>query len=57
MPITPKEDCKETEVLVESEDTDVWSEDQKSHQYYYDDAHGYEKYVEGDDEEDKKDDE
>ncbi len=57
MPKTPKDDCKETEVPSESEDTDVWSEDQTSRQYYYDDAHGYEKYVENDDDDDKKDDE
>jgi len=28
-----------------------WSEDQKEHEYYYDDAHGYEEYDPGDDEE------
>lgn len=57
MPKTPKDDCKETKEPPESEKTDVWSEDQTSRHYYYDDAHGYEKYVGDDDEEDKKDDE
>jgi hypothetical protein len=28
----------------EVEKKDTWSEDQKDHEYYYDDAHGYEKY-------------
>jgi hypothetical protein len=28
----------------EVEKGDTWSEDQKDHEYYYDDAHGYEKY-------------
>ncbi len=27
-----------------------WSEDQKKHEYYYDDAHGYEIYVPDDEE-------
>lgn len=27
------------------EDSDSWAEDQKDREYYYDDAHGYEKYV------------
>ena len=30
-----------------------WSEDQKKHEYYYDDAHGYEKYDPECDEDDK----
>ena len=42
MPKTPKEDCKEVKELPDSED--LWSEDQKNRQYYYDDAHGYETY-------------
>lgn len=40
----PKEDCKESEEPSEPEDVNVWSEDQKTRQYYYDDAHGYEVY-------------
>jgi hypothetical protein len=28
----------------EGEKSDTWSEDQKDRGYYYDDAHGYEKY-------------
>lgn len=34
------------------EEKDVWSEDQKKHRYYYDDAHGYEIYDPENDEED-----
>lgn len=49
MPEKPKEDCKESDEPVESPDKDAWSEDQKQRSYYYDDAHGYEKYVENDD--------
>lgn len=42
MPETPKEKPKaETD---EREDSSTWSEDQKKREYYYDDAHGYEKY-------------
>ena len=53
MPKTPKEDCKEAEKLPKQEDKNVWSEDQKTHQYYYDDSHGYEVYKpEEDDSED-----
>jgi len=31
----------------------TWSEDQKKREYYYDDAHGYEKYDPGADEEEE----
>ena len=51
MPKTPKEDRKKIEEADESTDKDLWSEDQKERGYYYDDAHGYEKYVEDEDEE------
>jgi hypothetical protein len=34
------------------EKKDVWSEDQKNRQYYYDDAHGYEIYKPEEDEDD-----
>lgn len=54
MPKTPKEDSKEFNETVEPPDKDRWSEDQNERGYYYDDAHGYEKYVECGDE-DKKD--
>ncbi len=36
MPEKPKHDGEEKK--------DTWSEDQKEHEYYYDDAHGYEEY-------------
>jgi hypothetical protein len=36
----------------EVEKSDTWSEDQKDHGYYYDDAHGYEKYEPEEEEED-----
>ena len=53
MPKKPKEDCKEAEKPPESGDKNVWNEDQKTHQYYYDDSHGYEVYKpEEDDSED-----
>ena len=54
MPGPPKEKSKEN-VDVET-DRSAWSDDQKEHQYYYDDAHGYETYVpdEDDDENDKE---
>jgi hypothetical protein len=51
MPKTPKEDSKEIDQPDESTDKDRWGEDQKERGYYYDDAHGYEKYVEDEDEE------
>jgi hypothetical protein len=37
----------------EVEKGDTWSEDQKDHEYYYDDAHGYEKYEPEEEEEDE----
>ncbi|MBK8466606.1 MAG: hypothetical protein IPL32_12310 [Chloracidobacterium sp.] len=44
MPETPKEKRDiEKEKNVERE-KDSWREDQKKHEYYYDDAHGYEEY-------------
>ncbi|MEP6703504.1 MAG: hypothetical protein ABJB34_01745 [Acidobacteriota bacterium] len=36
MPKTPKPDQGETK--------ETWADDQKERGYYYDDAHGYEKY-------------
>ena len=36
MPKTPKPEQKEKK--------ENWAEDQKRREYYYDDAHGYEKY-------------
>jgi hypothetical protein len=53
MPKTPKEDSKEIDETEESRDKDRWSEDQKERGYYYDDAHGYEKYIEDEDEDEE----
>jgi hypothetical protein len=53
MPKTPREDRKKIEEADESPDKDRWSEDQKERGYYYDDAHGYEKYVEDEDEDEE----
>jgi hypothetical protein len=50
MPRTPKEDCEPDE-----QEKELWSEDQKRRQYYYDDAHGYEVYDPKDDEENESD--
>ena len=41
MPENPKEKKEGT-----------WEEDQKDHEYYYDDAHGYEDYLSDKDDED-----
>jgi hypothetical protein len=44
MPKTPKEQQAGESVPPENqpEGTDSWENDQKQHEYYYDDAHGYE---------------
>ena len=42
MPQVPKEKPKPKDS--ESDEKDSWSEDQKAHGYYYDDAYGYEEY-------------
>jgi hypothetical protein len=57
MPKTPKEDDKETETSEKTAEKDAWADDQKKHSYYYDDAHGYEKYVDSPDDDDEKNDE
>lgn len=46
MPKTPKEKphCDPVEPE-ESEKVDSWETDQKRHDYYYDDSHGYEIYT------------
>ncbi len=49
MPKKPKEDHKESDKTEELPNKACWSEDQKERGYYYDDAHGYEKYVEDED--------
>lgn len=42
MPETPKQ--KDKPVEPEVRDSSNWSDDQQKRGYYYDDAHGYEKY-------------
>ena len=42
MPETPKQ--KDKPVEPDKKDRSNWSEDQQTRGYYYDDAHGYEKY-------------
>jgi hypothetical protein len=43
MTVMPK-NKRDQEVPEDSADRSSWSEDQKAHKYYYDDAHGYEEY-------------
>ena len=43
MTVMPK-NKRDQEVPEDSADRSSWSEDQKVHKYYYDDAHGYEEY-------------
>ena len=53
MPETPKQ--KDKPAKSDERDRSSWSEDQQKRGYYYDDAHGYEKYEpETDDEIDDK---
>ncbi|MBK7393913.1 MAG: hypothetical protein IPI64_11545 [Chloracidobacterium sp.] len=55
MPETPKQKDKPAEPA--EKDRSSWSEDQQKRGYYYDDAHGYEKYEpEKDEEDDQSDD-
>ena len=42
MPQTPKQ--KDKPAKVDEKDRSNWSDDQQKRGYYYDDAHGYEKY-------------
>ena len=51
MPKTSKEKCESELEDAEVEKEDSWEGDQKKHDYYYDDSHGYETYVPEDDEE------
>jgi len=47
MDVTPKEKRKGDEP--EKDDDPTWEKDQKERGYYYDDAHGYTRYVPEDD--------
>lgn len=49
MPRTPKQKA-EPENKVDDRSEDSWSEDQTTRGYYYDDAYGYETFVEDDEE-------
>ena len=42
MPQKPKKRPADADAV--STETETWSDDQKRHEYYYDDAHGYEVY-------------
>lgn len=44
MPKTPKEKQENEETSEKGDEQKVWAEDQKKHEYYYDDAHGYKNY-------------
>jgi hypothetical protein len=52
MPETPKERPVCDPVGPAKEDS--WEADQKKHDYYYDDSHGYETYTPEDDEDEKE---
>jgi hypothetical protein len=60
MPETPKKDQPETRPLgsvslnqTPDDDPDAWEADQKQHEYYYDDAYGYETYKDTNSEDDQ----
>lgn len=54
MPQTPKQKPNDDETEPYESEKDSWGEDQKDHEYYYDDAHGYEVYKpDKDDDEDQ----
>jgi hypothetical protein len=55
MPETSKKERpKETDLVKErSDEADSWEADQKQHDYYYDDAHGYEIYKDANSEDDQ----
>ena len=50
MPETPKEKREIEKDKNEEREKASWSEDQKTREYYYDDAHGYEVYKPDEDE-------
>lgn len=49
MPKETKKKPAPEEQKKDAPDKASWGEDQKKHEYYYDDAHGYEIYVPEDD--------
>lgn len=51
----PKPDGEiDKEPVEDLPDEQTWSEDQKKHRYYYDDAHGYEAYAPDDEDSDEE---
>ncbi len=48
---TPKQKQEKEPNGLDSHDANSWEEDQKKHDYYYDDSHGYEIYVPDDSDE------
>ena len=54
MPETPKDKPNAAKDKKDATEKASWSEDQKKHEYYYDDAHGYETYDPNEDRDDEK---
>ncbi len=52
MPDLPKDKQVEEPKPAEPTTDDNWEEDQKKHVYYYDDSHGYQDFVPGNEDED-----
>lgn len=55
MPKTPKEKREIEKDKNEERENSSWGEDQKTREYYYDDAHGYEVYHSEEDEKEEAD--
>lgn len=45
MPEKPKPETDTEELSEKCDEQSSWAEDQKKHEYYYDDSHGYKVYV------------
>ena len=45
MPKTPNQKHEIDKATKEEHTQASWGEDQKKHEYYYDDSHGYETYI------------
>lgn len=55
MPETPKEKLEIEKGKNDEREKSSWGEDQKTREYYYDDAHGYEVYKPDEDEKEEAD--
>lgn len=55
MPEKPKKKPEIDKDKSVEHDESLWSEDQKAREYYYDDAHGYERYKPYEDEKEEAD--